>query len=125
MTIPLGAEATATYTVTADDTAIAMGSGDVPVLGTPRLLAWCEATTVAATTAGLDEGSTSVGARVELDHLLPTPVGGAVQIRAVVAGVDGRRISFAVTATDDAGTAAEATIVRIVVDRQRFIDRLS
>ncbi len=125
MPLSVGAEATATYTVTPDDTAGALGSGDVPVLGTPRLLAWCEAVTVAALAPGLDDGSTSVGYRIELDHLLPTPVGGSVHIRAEVTGVDGRRVTLAVVAEDDGGTAAEATVVRVVVDRQRFLDRLS
>lgn len=125
MTITVGAQASAAYAVTADDTAISMGSGDVPVLGTPRLLAWCEAVTVAALAPGLEEGSTSVGYRVHLDHLLPTPVGGTVRIQATVSAVDGRQVTFAVTADDDAGTAAEATVIRVVVDRQRFIDRLS
>lgn len=124
MTIRIGADGSATYTVTDDDTATALGSGDVPVLATPRLVAWCEAVTVIALAPGLEEGSTSVGSRVELDHLAATPVGGTVQIRAEITEVDGRRVTFAVQADDGAGTAATATVVRVVVDRQRFIDRL-
>ncbi len=124
MTIRIGAEGSATYTVTDDDTATALGSGDVPVLATPRLLAWCEAVTVIALAAELGQGATSVGVRVELDHLAATPVGATVRIRAEVSEVDDRRVTFAVTADDESGTAATATVVRVVVDRQRFIDRL-
>ena len=69
------AEATLTFTVTADDTAIAVGSGSLPVLGTPRLLAWFEAATCAAIAADLGDGETSVGTRVELEHLVAAPVG--------------------------------------------------
>ncbi len=124
MTIEPGATASAQFTVTEADTAIALGSGDVPVLGTPRMLAWCEEVTVAALAEGIDEGSTSVGFRIRLDHLLPTPVGGACTIRAEVTEVDGRQVTLAVVATDDQGTAAEGTVTRVVVDRQRFLDRL-
>lgn len=119
-----GDEATLRFTVADDDTAIALGSGDVPVLGTPRMLAWCEQATVEALAAGLDAGSTSVGFRIRLDHLLPTPVGGEVTVRAEVAEVDGRQVTLAVTATDGQGTAADGTVTRVVVDRQRFVDRL-
>ncbi len=124
MSIRIGAEGSATYTVTDDDTATALGSGDVPVLATPRLLAWCEAATVVALASGLEDGTTSVGVRVELDHLAATPVGATVRVRAEVSEVDGRRVTFAVTAEDEAGEAATASVVRVVVDRQRFIDRL-
>ena len=63
--------ATATHIVTEADTAIAVGSGSLPVLGTPRLLAWCEAATCAALDPHLAEGQTSVGTRVDLEHLRP------------------------------------------------------
>ncbi|MEM9564330.1 MAG: hotdog domain-containing protein [Actinomycetota bacterium] len=124
MTIPSGAEASIRFAVGDDDTATALGSGDVPVLATPRLLAWCEAATVAALAAHLDAGSTSVGHRIELDHVRPTPVGGEVDVRAEVTGVDGRQVTLAVTAADGGGDVAAGTVTRVVVDRQRFVDRL-
>ena len=124
MSISVGTDANATFTVGDDDTAIAMGSGDVPVLGTPRLLAWCEQVTVDALGPGLDDGSTSVGYRIRLDHLTPTTVGDEVLIRAEVTEVDGRQVTLAVTARDSSGEAASGTVTRVVVDRQRFLDRL-
>lgn len=124
MNIEIGAEAVATYRVAEDDTAVALGSGDVPVLATPRLLAWCEAVTVTALADGLDPGSTTVGYQIRLDHLLPTPVGGEVTVRAQVAAVDGRQVTLGVTALDGQATIGEGTVTRVVVDRQRFIDRL-
>jgi len=119
----VGDSATLTFTVTDGDTAIAMESGDVPVLGTPRLIAWCEAATCEAIAAGLDDGTTTVGFQIRLDHLSPTPVGAAVNVTATVSEVDGRSITFAVSATDDDGNAANGTITRVVVDRSRFIDK--
>lgn len=128
MGISVGLQASATFTVGGDDTAVAVGSGDVPVLGTPRLLAWCEAATVQALAPGLDDGQTSVGFRIRLDHLAPTPVGGTVEVRAEVTGIDGRQVTLSVEATElgaDGGVRiGEGSVVRVVVDRQRFVDRL-
>ena len=71
-----------TFTVTDDDTALAVGSGSLPVLGTPRLLAWCEAATCAAIEPTLGEGQTSVGTRVQLEHLAASPVGAELKVTA-------------------------------------------
>ena len=125
------AEATLTFTVAEDDTAIAVGSGSLPVLGTPRLLAWCEAATCAAIESALGDGETSVGTRVELEHLAATPVGGAVVVTAREAYVDGRLHRFSVSARNvgDDGRAGKLAgsgeVTRVVVDADRFIARIS
>lgn len=115
------------FDVTAADTAAALGSGDVPALGTPRLLAWLEAATcVAAQQAPVaGAGRTSVGTRVTLEHLLATPVGGRVEVTASLTHQDGRLLRFAVTATDGTGRlVATGEVTRVVVDRERFTARL-
>jgi predicted thioesterase len=121
-------EATLTFTVTDADTAVAVGSGSLPVLGTPRLLAWCEAATCAAIDPTLAEGSTSVGTRVELEHRAASPVGAEVQVTASASYVDGRLHRFSVVARHTAaGTekvVATGEITRVVVDRARFLERL-
>jgi len=120
-----GLHAVVEHAVTGADTARALGSGDVPVLGTPRLLALAEAATVAALAGHLDTGQTSVGTRVELDHLAATPVGGLVRVRAELAAVDGLRLRFAVTATDEGGAMiGRGTVTRAVVDRDSFLSGL-
>ena len=113
-----------TYQVTDADTARALGSGDLEVLATPRLLAWCEAATCLA--AGpLPEGSTTVGTRVELDHQAASPVGETLTIAAERSYSDGRLLRFAVVATGgDGRLLATGTITRVRVDVQRFLDRL-
>ena len=119
-------EATLTFTVTSDDTAAAVGSGSLPVLGTPRLLAWCEAATCRALDGRLPAGSSSVGTSVRLEHLAPSAVGEEVTVVALVATVDGRRIGFEVEATDTAGTVVgRGTVERVVVDDERFVARLA
>ena len=95
-------EATLAFTVTDADTAAAVGSGSLPVLGTPRLLAWCEAATCAAIDPTLPEGSTSVGTRVELEHRAASPVGAEVRVTASASYVDGRLHRFTVVAHHDA-----------------------
>ena len=111
-----------------DDTATALGSGDVPVLATPRLVAWLEAAAMAAVAASLDPGTTTVGTRVVLDHRRATPVGALVEAHAEVVAVDGRQVRFAVRAThavaDGTEVVAEGEVTRAVVDRTRFTDRL-
>ncbi|MBM7489721.1 putative thioesterase [Micromonospora luteifusca] len=118
-----GLTAQVEMTVTDADTAQAVGSGDVPVLGTPRVLALAEAATVAATATGMPPGSTTVGTRVELEHLAPTVVGRTVRAQALLATVDDRRLSFEVTVSDGDQTVARGRVDRILVDRQRFVER--
>ena len=84
----------ASIVVADSDTATAMGSGDVPVLATPRLLALAEAAAVAAITPGLDPGLTSVGTSAALEHKRPSPVGAEVEVEAELTEVDGRRLVF-------------------------------
>lgn len=116
-------EANLTFEVTDQDTAAALGSGDVAVLATPRLLAWCEAATCVAVESLIEDRAdrTSVGTRVALDHLAATPVGDRVHVHAVVAGTDGRRVDLIVSATDDAGRLlATGEVRRAIVARDRF-----
>jgi predicted thioesterase len=119
-------EAALTFTVTEEDTATAVGSGSLPVLGTPRLLAWCEAATCAAVEPHLGEGQTSVGTRVSLEHLAASPVGAEVEVTASTAYVDGRLHRFTVAAkhTGDGKLVGTGEITRVIVDADRFLARL-
>ncbi|WP_244962968.1 thioesterase family protein [Nocardioides dongkuii] len=120
-------EATLRFTVTDEDTAAALGSGSLPVLGTPRMLAWCEAATCAAIEESLSPGATSVGTRVSLEHLAPSTVGQQVEVTASTAYVDGRLHRFTVAARN-AGSAkvvASGEVTRVVVDAERFLARLT
>jgi fluoroacetyl-CoA thioesterase len=107
--------------VTDADTAQALGSGDVPVLATPRVLAMAEAATVAALAGRLEPGATTVGTHVELDHVTATAVGRRVTVLAVLAKVDGRRLTFDIVVRDGEELVAEGRVERVIVDRQRFM----
>ena len=120
-----GPEATQEHVVTEQDTAAAVGSGDLPVLGTPRLLAWCEAATCAAVASALGEGQTSVGTRVSLEHTAPSPVGATVSVTASVVHVDGRLVRFSVAARQDGRMVGSGEVTRVVVDAERFMSRVT
>lgn len=124
------------FTVTDEDTAIALGSGDVPVLATPRLMAWMEAATVAAAMPRLDVTSTTVGVEVWMRHRRATAVGASVEVEVTEVSELDRGLSFEVVArevpvSEGDGTAsapgrevASGRVVRAIVDRAAFLDRL-
>ncbi len=124
--IRTGQQATLTRTVGDTDTAVALGSGDLPVLGTPRLLAWAEQATCAAVAAGVPAGRTSVGTRVQLEHVGASPVGAEVRVTATVVYADGRLVRFEVVAehTADEKLVGHGEVTRVIVDRDRFLARL-
>jgi fluoroacetyl-CoA thioesterase len=115
-----GTWAEVTLVVGDGDTAIAVGSGDVPVLATPRVLALAEQAAVTAIGDELEDGQTSVGVYAELHHLKATPVDRAVTAHAEVVSVDGRRVTFEFKVVEGDELSASGTHRRIIVDRDRF-----
>ena len=123
VTVEPGLVASVELTVKDGDTAEALRSGDVPMLATPRLVALCEETTVAALEGRLDAKVTTVGQRVQLDHLLPIPVGQSVRAEAKLESVEGRRLVFTVSLTSTRGLVAVGKITRVIVNRDRFLEK--
>lgn len=111
-------------TVTSADTALAARSGDVDVLSTPRIVALCEEAAVAAVEGHLEPGETSVGMRIQLDHLAPAAVGTVVQASAKLEKVEGRRLKFSVSVNDARGLVAAGKITRVIVERERFLEKV-
>lgn len=124
MELQPGLTATAQFTVTEEDTAVAVGSGALDVLGTPRLLAWCEQVTCLAIEPAIAEGSTSVGTRISLEHVAASPIGASVEVTASTAYVDGRLVRFTVTARQGSRLVGNGEITRVVVDAERFMARV-
>ncbi len=121
--VAVGLKGEARLVVDVADTATALGSGEVDVLGTPRLVALFEQATVEALRGILDCGQTSVGMRVQVDHLQPTPVGAEIVAEAALEKVEGRRITFTVTASDSGGLVAAGKVTRVIVDVERFMSK--
>ncbi len=114
-----------TFTVTEDYTAPVMGSGDVPVLATPAVLALAENACVKAVVGDLPEGQTSVGSYAEIEHEKPSPAGAVVEVEATLIGHHGRRLEFSVIFRhEDGEVVAKVNHRRVLVDRQRFLDKL-
>jgi predicted thioesterase len=125
MPVTVGLQASVSRVVGAEDTASALGSGDLEVLGTPRLLAWAEQATVAALDDALGPGETSVGTRMEVEHVAASAVGATVEVTAVVVHVDGRLVRFDAAAVDQHGrVVGHGRVTRVVVDRARFLARV-
>lgn len=121
MSITAGLEATVERIVAQGDTASALGSGEVDVLGTPAVVALCEEAAVAAVARAIDPEQTTVGTNITIDHLAPTQVGMRVVAHARLERVDGRTLYFDVDASDGAGPIARGTHTRVVVNRERFL----
>ena len=121
MEIVIGATGSADLIVGEADTAVALGSGDVPVLGTPRVVALLEEAAVAALAGDLGDGVTSVGTRVAVIHEAASFVGAAVTAAAEVVAVEGRTVTFRLVAREGSRTVASGTHTRVLVDRARFL----
>lgn len=109
--------------VSDDDTSIALGTGVIDVLASARLIALCEEATVNAVANELEDGTTTVGMRVQFDHLQPTPIGAEVRAEAVLKAIDGRRLKFEVSASDSGGLIAAGKITRVVVAIDDFMGK--
>jgi fluoroacetyl-CoA thioesterase len=136
MDVAAGLRASVSAAVGDEDTAIRAGSGDVPVLATPRLLALAEAASVAAIAPSLAPGMTSVGTSVSLEHRRASPVGTEVVVEAELTEVDGRRLVFSFIAReagpgagvsgaegDEDRVVGAGTVERVLVDRETFLAR--
>lgn len=105
------------------DTARALRSGEVSVLGTPRIVALAEEASVAALAGHLGINETSVGTRIELAHLAPILVGSRIRATATLEKTEGRRLVFNVAVSDDAGLVAAGKLTRVVVDTSQFLEK--
>jgi len=112
-------------TVSEDDTAKAMGSGDLPVFATPVLVALMENAAVNALAGQLPDGATTVGAHIAVDHIAPTPVGMAVSATATLVEAAGNSFTFEIIASDESGEIGRARHKRVAVQAERFLKKVS
>ena len=110
--------------VTLSNCAVTMGSGDLEVFATPAMVALMENAAMNAVAQALPQGTTTVGAEMNTTHIKPSAIGSRVQATATLTAVEGRKLTFAVEACDQAGTIGKGTHVRYVVDKERFMAKL-
>ena len=120
----IGLSYTSTLTVDETHTAIALGSGDMPVLATPAMMALMENAAMNAVKECLPEGRTTVGGHIESSHIKPSPIGSKVKAKAVLEKIDGRKLYFKVTAHQGEALIGEGTHLRFIVDRERFLSKI-
>lgn len=123
MPLDAGLAGSVTHTVLDGDTALTQSTGSVPVLATPSVVLLAEQAAVAAVDGNLPAGHTTVGYRVQLDHLAPVPVGEEVTAEAVLETIEGRRLTFRVSVKYRAGLVAAGRITRVAVEQDRFMAR--
>ena len=116
MSVTVGSKGRAACVVNDQNTAAAVGSGLLPVFATPQMIA-----AVDATQASLEEGQGTVGTRLDVSHDSATPVGMQVWAEAEVTAVDGRKLTFAVTAYDEAGPIGKGTHERFIIQNDKFL----
>ena len=121
--IEIGLKYTSELTVTDSVTAIAVGSGDMPVLATPMMMALMENAAMHAVKNELPEGCTTVGGHIESSHLKPSKIGDVVKATAEVTKVDGKKIEFKVFAYSGETLLGEGTHLRFIVDKEKFLSR--
>lgn len=119
-----GKSAELTVVVDESMTAASLGNDGVPVFGTPTLVRYFESTAVQLIAADLEPEQGSVGARIDIRHLAPTPVGMRIVFRATLTEVDGRRLVFHLVAEDEKERVGEGTHERFLIDMDRFLARV-
>ena len=122
--IEIGLTHTSQLTVTEAVTAIEMGSGDMPVLATPAMMALMENAAMLAVADHLPEGCTTVGGHIASSHIKPSKLGDIVTATATVTRVDGKKIEFKVEARSGETLLGEGTHLRFIVDKEKFMSRL-
>lgn len=123
MNIEIGMKGEAATLAEREDTALEVGSGSLLVYATPCMAALMEAAACEAIEAGLRETETSVGTELNIQHISATPVGLEVRAEAEVTAVDGKTVTFALQAFDEAGPIGRGTHKRVVVNSQKFLDK--
>lgn len=119
-----GLSARSAATVAAGNTAVAMGSGDLAVFATPAMVALMENAAMTAVASALPEGSTTVGAEMNVTHIKPSGPGAEITATAVLTEIEGRKLTFNVGARDAGGMIGEGIHIRYIVDREKFMAKL-
>lgn len=115
---------TSRLTVGNENTAIALGSGDMPVLATPAMMALMENAAMLTVASELEDGDTTVGGHIESSHLRPTPVGADVSATAILEKVEGRKLYFKIIAHQGDVVIGEGTHLRFIVSREKFLSKI-
>lgn len=101
-----------------------VGSGDLRVLATPMMMALMENAAMLCVASSIEDACSTVGGQIESSHIRPTGLGHTIQATAELTAIEGRKLTFRITATDENGLIGEGTHIRYVVDRERFMQKV-
>ena len=118
-----GIKGTQKVIVTEANTAKSMGSGTLDVFATPAMIALMEETAWKSVAPYLEEGSGTVGSYLDVHHNAPTPLGMTVTCESELIQVEGRKLTFKVTASDNSGIVGEGMHERFIIDNERFLQK--
>ncbi|MBP5642742.1 MAG: thioesterase family protein [Bacteroidales bacterium] len=122
--LKIGLTHTSTTVVDNSNTARQYGSGGIDVFATPAMVGLMENAAMTAVADDLPDGSTTVGAHISTSHVKPSKLGATIKATAVLEEIDGRKLTFKVSACDDDGIIGEGSHIRYIVDIQRFMSKL-
>lgn len=118
-----GMSAILTTKVTTENTAAVIGSGSLPVYGTPAMIALIEQTAVALLEGNLPENTTTVGTKLDINHVSATPVGMTVSCQCTLSKIDRKKLVFEVEVKDEAGVIGNGIHERFMVEPESFVKR--
>ena len=122
--LKIGLTHTSTTTVNSSNTARTYGSGGLDVFATPAMVGLMENAAMTAVENDLPEGSSTVGAHISTSHVKPSKLGATIKATAILEEIDGRKLTFKVSALDDDGLIGEGTHIRYIVDIERFMSKI-
>lgn len=122
--LEIGLRSISQAVVNENDTALILGSGDLKVLATPRLIALMENAAMNAVSNFIKKSETTVGGQIDVIHKKPTPIGESIEAMAVLTKIEGNKLTFSIIAKDSDSIIGEGVHVRYVVDREKFMNKL-
>jgi len=125
MTLEPGLSHTSSLKVEERHLAVNVGSGDLPVLATPMMMALMENAAMMAVSPAIEEGQTTVGGQISSSHLKPTGLGHTVTATAELIAVEGRKLTFRISASDEDGIIGEGEHLRFIVGREKFLSKVT
>ena len=120
----IGLTFTSTTVVDNTNTAVALGSGDMEVFATPAMVALMENAAMNAVAPHLEAGQTTVGTEISTTHIKASALGATITATATLTAIEGRKLTFAVTAHDGDNIIGEGIHTRFIVDRERFLAKV-
>lgn len=122
--LKIGLTHVSTLAVEQSNTALALGSGDLPVFATPAMTALMENAAMLAVAGELQDAESTVGWMLNISHSKPSPLGEQISATAELIEIDGRKLTFRVSASDSCGVIGEGTHIRYVVNREKFMSKI-